>query len=241
MEHKMDNKNRLLELCSTLFSRAAQIRSLDVDDTLDDNFRTQVISAFDVMDRRAFEHQIDVTTVQHIKYAMAAFIDEVVLSSNWAGRADWMAKPLQLEFFGEHLAGENFYHRLAQLRQGGVQNTDLLEVYYVCMQLGFEGMYRMQGLEKLMALQVDLRSQIDMARGGIDPRLSSEAIPKQNMVTKVSRNVPFWVIGSVTLAFIFFIYLGFSLAMNHQADEALTQIQKHGLTLLHSEQTNLQQ
>lgn len=225
---KITTPNKLLECFSAVLHLANLFRNSNnttaraADFDLD--YRQQVLAAFDLMERTAFEQQISVQRVQQAKYAAAAFIDELVLSSAWPGRANWMGKALQLEFFGEHLAGENFFKRLSDIRQNAVENIDVLEIFYICLQLGFEGMYRMRGMEQVMALQVDLRSQIELVRGVVDPRLAEEGLPKTSFTTRVGRNVPYWVIVSVTAAIVFFIFLGYAVAIDRQARQALTQI-----------------
>jgi type VI secretion system protein ImpK len=73
------------------------------------------------------------------RYAVVAFIDDRVLKeSAWAGRADWMSNPLQLQFFREYAAGENFFGRMRALAQRGGPFW-ALEAYYLCISLGFVG------------------------------------------------------------------------------------------------------
>ena len=55
---------------------------------------------------------------------------------------------LQLHLFGDHLASENFFHRLEELRVQGASQLPSLEVYHYCLLLGFEGKYRLEGPEK---------------------------------------------------------------------------------------------
>jgi type VI secretion system protein ImpK len=78
------------------------------------------------------------------RYALVAFIDEQVLKSTWSGRAEWMSQPLQLIFYREYTAGENFFVRLRSLLQSG-SRPFALEVYYLCLALGFRGAYGVSG------------------------------------------------------------------------------------------------
>ena len=73
--------------------------------------------------------------IAEARYAIVAFIDDRVLRSNWAGRTEWMSNPLQLQFFREYTAGENF----ARMRALGQRGAPFwaLEVYYTCIALGF--------------------------------------------------------------------------------------------------------
>jgi len=235
METNSIKINPLLELCSPLFQLTVAFRIGDHGTKLSENYGQKLKIALDNMEQSAFSKQIAPFEVQQVKYALAAFIDEAILNSAWPQRSSWMGKSLQLQYFGEHSAGEGFFKRLSELRQRGNQYINILEVYYVCLQFGFEGMYRMQGLEKLMALQVDLRSQIEMSRGIIDTRLAPNSLPQQKLSLKVGRKLPFWVIASVTTVLIFCIYLGFNVAISHKANKALQNINSNKMGLWHDE------
>jgi len=78
------------------------------------------------------------------RYALVAFIDEQVLKSSWSGRAEWMSQPLQLIYYREYAAGENFFVRLRALLQSG-SRPFALQIYYLCMALGFRGAYGVSG------------------------------------------------------------------------------------------------
>lgn len=211
--------NPLLECCAELLAVAMPLRWGRDSAELPADLRERVLAGFDTLEHMAFERQLPAAAVEDAKYALAAFVDESVLASEWPGRVEWMSQPLQLGFFGEHLAGEGFFRRLNALRQGGEPNADLLELYYVCLQLGFEGVYRLRGLEQLMALQVDLRSQIDAYRGISDPRLSDDGTPRVGVFQRVGRHLPYWVIASVTAATVLLGYTGY-LALSQRATEA---------------------
>ncbi len=226
MENENEHKrtNPLLECAETIFSLIAVFKKGDRGASLDLDTREKILGGFDTMERMAFERQIGSIVLKDAKYALAAYIDEAVLSSNWPGRTEWMGRPLQLELFGDHLAGEGFFERLTHLRQGGEANAHLLELFYVCLQLGFEGVYKIRGLEQLMALQVDLRSQIEGYQGVTDPRLSPAGAPAAPLMARVRREVPYWVITVVTVSIIFFTYLGYSMAVTRLVDSSVAEI-----------------
>jgi type VI secretion system protein ImpK len=197
-----------------------------------ENFRENVLDAFNAMEKAAFEKQIGMVEFKDAKYAMAAYIDEVVLGSTWPGRQDWMARPLQLEFFGDHTAGEGFFARLANLRQGGEDNLHLLELYYYCLQLGFEGIYKIKGLEHLMALQVDVRSQIDGYRGQVKTQVSPEGLPGHILLNRVRRHTPYWVIAVVTVAAVFFTYMGYAYVSGKATASSIATVLENNENLL---------
>ncbi len=217
--------NPLLNCSEGLFNQLSALKDEIRAQRIDADFRETLINEFTIMEKKAIDMQIPMIEFKDAKYALTAFIDELVLNSSWSGRDQWMTRPLQLDFFGEHTAGEGFFTRLATLRQGAEDNVDLLELYYYCMQMGFEGIYKIKGLEHLMALQVDLRAQIDSYRGPVESVLAPPGLPGHALINKVRRQVPYWVIIVVTIAAVFFTYLGYSATANNLAEANFSAIQ----------------
>lgn len=77
-------------------------------------------------------------------YAFVALLDESVLASSQPMFAGWSRQPLQEEVFGEHTAGETFFRHLEDLvaRPLDAETADVLEVYQLCLLLGFHGRFR---------------------------------------------------------------------------------------------------
>ena len=76
-------------------------------------------------------------------FAMVAFVDESVLRLQHPGFASWAQRPLQEELFGHARAGEIFFDYLRGLlgREDSEETADALEVYTLCLLLGFKGKY----------------------------------------------------------------------------------------------------
>jgi type VI secretion system protein ImpK len=76
-------------------------------------------------------------------FAAVALLDESVLKLQSTAFADWAQRPLQEEMFGHNRAGEVFFENLRGLlsRQDSQEVADCLEVYCLCMLLGFRGQY----------------------------------------------------------------------------------------------------
>jgi type IV/VI secretion system ImpK/VasF family protein len=72
------------------------------------------------------------------QYAVVALVDETMSASDWEHAEEWAQKPLQVQYFGRFVGGEEFFHRLDTLTQGGSQ--ELLEVFFTCLCAGFSGM-----------------------------------------------------------------------------------------------------
>jgi type VI secretion system protein ImpK len=72
------------------------------------------------------------------RFALVAWLDEIVSISGWAGSVEWEREPLQVALYGTRRAGVEFYDRLDKLRP---ENAAALEVYFHCLALGFQGDY----------------------------------------------------------------------------------------------------
>ena len=76
-------------------------------------------------------------------FAAVALLDESVLKLQSPTFADWAQRPMQEEMFGHNRAGEVYFEHLGTLlaRQDSQETADCLEVYCLCMLLGFKGQY----------------------------------------------------------------------------------------------------
>ncbi len=145
----------------------------------------------DEFGRSARKQNIPEDDVEAAKYAFCAAVDETILRSSFSIRDAWGRQPLQLTLFGEQLAGENFYHRLEALRVGGSTHIQALEVFHMCLLLGFQGRYILEGAEKLSYFTARLGDEIAHMkgkRGGFAPH----AERPDRVVNKLRTEFPLW-------------------------------------------------
>jgi type VI secretion system protein ImpK len=74
------------------------------------------------------------------KYALVCWIDEVLLEAPWDGRDWWNNNVLEVEIFKMREAAERFFFDAREAAT--LPQRDALEVYYICVILGFRGLYR---------------------------------------------------------------------------------------------------
>ncbi len=210
----------LLSCVSPIISALMPLKLNKCEEIGCSEYRNQIMECFDQFERLCYENQITTSSMQEAKFALTSLCDEMVMGSGTPMRMEWMSRPLQLEFFGNNRAGEEFFERLDNLRKAGETKIAILEVYYLCLQLGFEGAYKVKGLEQLKALIVDVRSQLEDANGPPETILSSSGAPGEGFVMKVGRNLPYWVIFSVVLSMIAMLFAGFNFLISGQANES---------------------
>jgi len=106
-------------------------------------FRIHMREALKAADQEARRRGYNADTIKLAVFAVVAFLDESILNSRNPLFADWPRKPLQEELFGTHMAGEVFFQNLQKLlgQTDSPELADLLEVYYLCILLGFAGRY----------------------------------------------------------------------------------------------------
>lgn len=73
------------------------------------------------------------------KYAIVSWIDEVLTDTPWEGNEWWSNNVLEMELFNTRLCNERFYEQAQEA--SALSNRDALEVYYICVVLGFRGFY----------------------------------------------------------------------------------------------------
>jgi type VI secretion system protein ImpK len=93
------------------------------------------------------------------KYALVSWIDEVLLETPWDGRDWWNNNVLEVELFNTRLCNEQFYVRAQEA--SSLPRRDALEVYYVCVVLGFRGLYRDPSMTAMLAPAHGLPADLD--------------------------------------------------------------------------------
>jgi type VI secretion system protein ImpK len=119
-----------------------------------ESFRAQMKQALRVSEQEARSRGCSAEDVRQAVFALVAFLDESALGCRNPVFVEWPRLPLQAELFGHQLAGEIFFQELQKTlnRSDSLETADLLEVYYLCLLLGFKGRYAASGdLRSVMA------------------------------------------------------------------------------------------
>lgn len=207
----------LADLCGDLLAFALQLkRSKDPGDA--EVLRQKIDEQFRALETRARQADVPQEDVQQAKYAIAAFIDEMVLTSSWPLKDSWADKPLQLAYFNDFAAGEEFYNKIDTLR--GAKRNSVLEVYYLCLTLGFRGKYvDLQGMEKKKVLMDTMLREIRgggpaaPGTGGLSPSWQPpDALPG------IVKNFPAWFVAAACALFIILLFVLLSTLLGSSAE-----------------------
>lgn len=183
-------------------------------------FRTSIQLMLTKFEKHARKLRISADDTHAAKYAFCALVDEIVLSSHFNIRDEWERQPLQLAFFGDQLAGENFFIKLEELRNRGAAHLQALEVFHLCLLLGFQGKYILEGPEKLNYLVSRLGEEIAHLKGKPAPFAGRWAIPDQ-VRHALKNDIPIWVIATAFGVFGLMAYFGFSWLLASQTHQTV--------------------
>ncbi len=74
------------------------------------------------------------------KYALVCWIDDLLIEAPWEGRNWWKENALEVEAFNTRVRATEFFVKANNA--SNLTRRDALEVFYVCVVLGFRGLYR---------------------------------------------------------------------------------------------------
>jgi type VI secretion system protein ImpK len=173
-------------------------------------FRRRIIDALQDVQKGAAAAGYRSSQVRDAEMAVVAFLDEAVLSLKDNARDAWAKQTLSLELYGESNAGEVFYERLNELSGDADSHrlADLLEVYLLCLLLGFEGKF--SGSMHGLALRISdgLRRRIETIRGS-DYRLApplqfADPTPQSGKPKSSLNRRRLWLVGLLGCPFLLF-------------------------------------
>lgn len=162
------------------------------------DLRPKIAGMLEEFEKRAERYRFNHKIVQVSKFALAAFVDETVLTNDFHLKNEWEKYPLQLEYFGEQLAGNKFFEKLESMIKQIEVTQEAVEVYYFCMLLGFKGRYAIYEHEKLLATMEQTAKAL-VKVGRIRPvDLSPHWLSSDQPKPPEKRGMPVWAkIGAV--------------------------------------------
>lgn len=172
------------------------------------------------VDQRAKQIGVAAEDVEAAKYAYCAAVDEIILRSDYSIREAWETRPLQLRLFGDQLAGEHFFQRLEDLRAKGNVHLQSLEVFHLCLLLGFQGKYALDAPDKLNYLCSRLGDEIARMRGK-NRGFAPHAERPDQIANKLRTDLSLWVLSSVFAFAGMAAFVGFRAMLGNDTDKTL--------------------
>ncbi len=190
-----------------------------------DHLRTRLHHLFHQADETSKTDGVSSEAQAHARYAVAAYLDEMIINSRWTHREQWASRPLQYDFFGDFTAGEGFFRRLETIRRSLPVDDDLLEIYALCLIFGFEGQYRIHERERLRGLVEDVTREVQAKRGDVR-MLSPRGQRPEELMELVKRDLPVWVVLATGAGLVLLFYLALTFLINQDVGNVLDQLKK---------------
>lgn len=183
-------------------------------------FRERIKQFLTQFERGASRLHARTEDIYACKYAFCATVDETMLMSTFKARDAWQRLPLQLQFFGEQLAGELFFEKLEDLRRAGAARVQALEVFHMCLLLGFQGKYLLEGSEKLSYLTARVGDEVARIKGQ-DAAFAPHWAAPDRVAHQLKNEVPLWVVGALFALMALAGFLGLRWQLTEQSKSAL--------------------
>jgi len=218
------DKNILVGCALPLLSLITQLRNTASHSDVSE-LRNAVINEIKTFDIKARQTGCPAEQVQTARYALCSLLDEVVLNTPWGCNSIWSTQGMLITFHKEAWGGEKFFQVLSNIISQPGSYFDLLELYYYCLSLGFEGKYKVQeqGQNKLYDVRENLYQVIERQKGDFEQDLSIQWQGITDKRNVLSRYIPLWVVAAVAGALLTVIYITFFFLVNQDAGSAIGQ------------------
>lgn len=220
-------EQRLVEFFAPCFTQALKIQAAE-ELGPPQELRRHIKSLLGQCEEEALAAGCAETDIDRAKFAVVALIDEAILSTNWSGTDEWMKTPLQLEFYDQFDAGEVFFDRLDVLLDKPQAHAVVLEVYHLCMTLGFRGKYQLQKQDELREIIDTTTQALSRAPDTRTDTLSPHGRPRGATATEVHSKLPNWVIAAAAALLGVLLYGGMYLYVSASAHEVARTIRSLG-------------
>jgi type VI secretion system protein ImpK len=219
-------KRDVSALCTDLF--LIIIRMREAEDLGDPAALRKLITYYiSLFEKNCKAIGMDQDSIVEAKYAMIALMDETVLSVPGACRDYWISRPMQLDYFGDNIAGQEFYEKLQKMLLQPENKKHVLEVFFLCLALGFEGKYKMFNGEERIAIMEDLGRKLRRTRIRASSDLSPHGKRPESSGEKRAGTFffPLWLSGAIAAAAVVVCWIALFITNGSSARDLLSSIQ----------------
>jgi type VI secretion system protein ImpK len=193
----------------------AQLRSADAFGD-PQTLRRRVTDLLDRIEEQLKDARVVSPDLSNIIFALAAFLDESISQSSWSYRGEWVAAPLCFERFNRFDAGEEFFARLQSLESTRPVPHDVLQIYFLCLTLGFKGRYLLRSNQEWYALVAEIGALVRTTSNEAPASLSPRGLPGE-VIAQVVKEIPMWVFAVAAAGLALVTYFVLTLMINWRA------------------------
>jgi len=141
LQRRVAGVNPLLGAASVLLALVAQLRTTTAHAD-PEGLRRQLLEQVGEFEAAAAGAGVSTQHISAARYLLCTFIDEVIDGTPWGAGGAWAKANLLQAFHEERSGGDKVFKLLDRLILDARANRDLLELFYICLALGFEGRLR---------------------------------------------------------------------------------------------------
>lgn len=220
----LQSENKLVAAATNVLSIIAELKRPQTDLDLNKlrQHLTIEIKSFDV---KAKSIGVSETVLVLARYVLCAVSDEFVLDTPWGANSNWSEYSLLSVFHQDSAGGQKFFSILERILQEPAVNIELIELMYICLNLGFVGKYRIteRGHDQLAGLKESVYKQIRVQRGERDISLSIGTTAKAKLVNQVQQ-IPYLKLLAIIAGSLLVIYLALHFVIKHQSNKVAKEL-----------------
>jgi type VI secretion system protein ImpK len=211
-------------LCTDLFLIIMNITPT-IDMGSEEDTRTLLKSYIDLFDRNCTAVRIDAKKKEYVKYALIALIDEKMLKLPEKWSKPWCLHALQLDYYSDMIAGEKFFDYLNLMMKNPENYYDVLEIYYLCICLGFKGKH-VDKIVELRSLMGTLPRMIIRSRPTTEPPPVSYHRDDGPQRHRIVPHVSNWFLTSIAAVLVIGTWIGIRVATGNISHKLLPDPQE---------------
>jgi len=150
--------NALISAANPLLMMVPSLRTANRPSNLID-LRARLIAMFKDFDATTGRLGVPDEQRNIARYGLCTVIDEAIQMTPWGLSENWAQQSLLIHFFKENWGGEKFFQILDRMSEAPIRFVDLLELFYVCLALGFMGRFHLADAAGRQAAS-DLRDRL---------------------------------------------------------------------------------
>ena len=211
--------NPLIEAANPILAAVPQIRhALRHPDPA--GLRSRLREQVDGFERSAIAAGIPDDQMQTARFALCALLDDSAAATPW-GR-EWTSLVAEMEGQGD--SGEKFFTLLDEMLAAPEGKVELLEFFYVCLALGFEGKYRSGDRQGLVQTRTKAYEFIEQRQGKKSTELSARWRGAQIRAKRVPGALAIWGAASACALILAGLYFGYSVLLGARSDPVAREL-----------------
>lgn len=215
----------ILAISQQCFDALIQLRNIDEAVPRPDVLQNQLRGFIDEAIRTAQEEGHAKKDVQDMAYALVSLADEIAATKPPPLGRYWAEHSLQLSYFKENVAGDEFFRRLQAIRTDP-RRAEILRVYHLCLLFGFQGYYGAGGNQsELLALVESINKQVQ-AGGEDESPLSPRGERPDEALRRRHGVSPLILVGIAILLAAASVYIGLRVSLNSESSKAIQRLEQ---------------